>query len=78
MPTPFPSPVKQNHPPATPPPPKPPNPERATERDDVLEKVSKAIDEALTERQRQALVAVAIDGVPLEIVVDGQQQVISC
>ncbi|MEO0563477.1 MAG: sigma-70 family RNA polymerase sigma factor [Chloroflexota bacterium] len=50
--------------------PKPPNPESATERDDVMEKVSKAIDEALTERQRKALVAVAIDGVPLEIVVE--------
>jgi RNA polymerase sigma-70 factor (ECF subfamily) len=50
--------------------PKPPNPERATERDDVLEKISKAIEEALTERQRQALVAVAIDGVPLEIVAE--------
>jgi RNA polymerase sigma-70 factor, ECF subfamily len=50
--------------------PKPPNPENATERDDVMLKVSKAIDEALTERQRQALVAVTIDGVPLEIVAE--------
>ncbi len=49
---------------------RPPNPESATERDDVMEKINRAIDEALTERQRQALVAVAIDGVPLDVVVE--------
>lgn len=49
---------------------KPPNPEKATERDDVMEKISAAIEEALTERQRQALVAITIDGVPLEIVAE--------
>jgi RNA polymerase sigma-70 factor (ECF subfamily) len=49
---------------------RPPNPESATERDDVMDKISRAIDEALTERQRQALVAIAIDGVPLEIVAE--------
>ena len=49
---------------------RPPNPEAATEREDVLAKVSAAIDEALTERQRTALVAVAIDGVPMEIVAE--------
>lgn len=48
----------------------PPNPESATERDDVLAKISLAIDEALTERQRAALVAVTIDDVPLEIVAE--------
>ncbi|MFZ4814876.1 MAG: RNA polymerase sigma factor [Phototrophicaceae bacterium] len=48
----------------------PPNPESATERDDVLQKINQAIDEALTERQRAALVAIAIDGVPLEIVAE--------
>ncbi|MEL7235395.1 MAG: sigma-70 family RNA polymerase sigma factor [Chloroflexota bacterium] len=50
--------------------PRPPNPESATERDDVMEKISAAIEEALTERQRAALVAIAIDGVPLEIVAE--------
>lgn len=49
---------------------KPPNPESATEREDVLQKVSQAIEEALTERQRQALLAIAVDGVPLEIVAE--------
>lgn len=49
---------------------RPPNPESATERDDVLEKIGLAIDEALTERQRAALVAIAIDGVPMEIVAE--------
>jgi RNA polymerase sigma-70 factor (ECF subfamily) len=46
----------------------PPNPESETERDDVMQKVSRALDEALTERQRLALTAVALEGVPLEIV----------
>lgn len=50
--------------------PKPPNPERAAERDDVMLKISSALDEALTERQRKALVAVAIEGVPIEIVAE--------
>ena len=50
--------------------PKPPNPESFTERDDVLQKISAAIEEALTERQRKALVAIAIEGVPLEIVAE--------
>lgn len=48
----------------------PPNPESATERDDVMGKINKAIDEALTDRQRQALVAIALEGVPLEIVAE--------
>lgn len=49
---------------------RPPNPESATERDDVMQKIGTAIDEALTERQRAALVAIAIDGVPMEIVAE--------
>lgn len=43
-----------------------PNPERHTEQVDILEKIDKAIDEVLTERQRTALVAATIDGVPIE------------
>ena len=48
----------------------PPTPESAAERDDVLAKVSRAFQEALTERQYQALAAVALEGVPLEIVAE--------
>lgn len=47
-----------------------PNPEDAAERSEVLAKISTALDEALTERQRQALVAVALQGVPMEVVAD--------
>lgn len=48
----------------------PPSPENATERSDVLEKIGDSLREALTERQYQALEAVALRGVPLEIVAD--------
>lgn len=48
----------------------PPNPEHATERADVLVKIDRALEEALTDRQRQALTAVALQGVPLEIVAE--------
>ncbi len=47
-----------------------PNPEDATERTDVMQKVNAALKEALTERQYQALVAVAVQDVPLEILAD--------
>jgi RNA polymerase sigma-70 factor (ECF subfamily) len=43
-----------------------PPPERYTEQQDVLTIVDEAIESALTERQRIALTAYAIDGVPLE------------
>ena len=43
-----------------------PPPERYTEQQDVLAIVDEAIESALTERQRIALTAYAIDGVPLE------------
>jgi RNA polymerase sigma-70 factor (ECF subfamily) len=43
-------------------------PEAATERADVMEKISRAFDEALTERQYKALEAVAIRGIPMDIV----------
>jgi RNA polymerase sigma-70 factor, ECF subfamily len=48
----------------------PPNPERAAERDDVMEKINSAMREALTDRQYQALVAVAVDNVPMDVVAE--------
>ena len=47
-----------------------PNPENAAERADVMLQISAALDEALTERQYQALDAVALRGVPLEVVAE--------
>ncbi len=41
-------------------------PESKTERADVLQKINQAMDEALTERQHKALVAVALQDVPLD------------
>ncbi len=49
---------------------KPPNPERAAEQDEVMARVSASIRDALTPRQYQALVAVAVDDVPMEIVAE--------
>lgn len=48
----------------------PTGPESATERSDVLEKIGDSLREALTDRQYQALEAVALQGVPLEIVAE--------
>lgn len=48
----------------------PPNPERAAERDDVFDKIMLGFREALTERQYQALVAVALEGVPMDVVAE--------
>ncbi|MCB9450052.1 MAG: sigma-70 family RNA polymerase sigma factor [Anaerolineaceae bacterium] len=48
----------------------PTGPEDSVERADVMRKISSAFEEALTERQRQALMAVALQGVPLEILAD--------
>lgn len=48
----------------------PPTPEEATERSDVMAKISRALEDVLTERQYQALVAVALQGVPLEILAE--------
>lgn len=45
-------------------------PENATEREDVLMRIDRALREALTERQYQALDAVALRGVPLEVVAE--------
>lgn len=41
-------------------------PESETERADVMQKINRAMQEALTERQHKALVAVAIQDVPLD------------
>ncbi len=43
-------------------------PEKSTERADVMAKIGEALRESLTERQRLALEAVGLRGVPLEIV----------
>jgi len=48
----------------------PPNPEKAAERDDVFAKIDASMREALTERQYKALVAVALDGVPMDVVAE--------
>lgn len=50
-----------------------PNPENAAEQADVIDKINQAMKEALTERQRSAIQAVAIQGVPLEIVAEEMQ-----
>jgi RNA polymerase sigma-70 factor (ECF subfamily) len=47
-----------------------PSPETSYEREDVLAMINQALEEALTERQRQALIAVAIQGVPMDIVAE--------
>ncbi len=43
-----------------------PNPDTLTQQSDMLQRVGRLIDEELTEKQRQALVATTIEGVPLE------------
>jgi RNA polymerase sigma-70 factor (ECF subfamily) len=48
----------------------PPNPETAAERDDVSEKIDRAFRAALSERQYQALVAVALRGIPMDVVAE--------
>ena len=45
-------------------------PEDSAERADVMTKIQLALNEALTERQYQALDAVALRGVPLEVVAE--------
>lgn len=48
----------------------PPNPETAVERADVLAKINAALEDALTERQYNALAAVALQGVPMDVVAE--------
>jgi len=45
-------------------------PERATEREDLTRILSNALQEVLTERQRQALEAVSLKGVPMDTVAE--------
>jgi RNA polymerase sigma-70 factor (ECF subfamily) len=47
-----------------------PTPEKEAERDDVLEKIDAALREALTERQYQALVAVALKEIPMDVLAE--------
>jgi RNA polymerase sigma-70 factor (ECF subfamily) len=47
-----------------------PNPERYTEQQDVAAIINQAIHETLTDRQRTALLAYVIDGVPMEVIAD--------
>ncbi len=47
-----------------------PTPEKVAERDDVMEKIEIALKEALTERQYQALVAVALKGIPMDVLAE--------
>ena len=47
-----------------------PTPEKVAERDDVMEKIGLALKEALTERQYQALVAVALKGIPMDVLAE--------
>lgn len=48
----------------------PPAPERAAEQTEILTRIQQALDDVLTERQQQALIAVAVRGVPLEVVAE--------
>lgn len=48
----------------------PPGPERAAEQTEILTRIQRALDDVLTERQQQALIAVAVKGVPLEVVAE--------
>jgi RNA polymerase sigma-70 factor (ECF subfamily) len=43
-----------------------PNPDTLTQQGDMMQRVGRLINEELTEKQRQAMVATAIEGVPLE------------
>ena len=47
-----------------------PTPEESVERSDVLTKINKALEEALTERQYQAIAAIALKGIPMDIVAE--------
>jgi RNA polymerase sigma-70 factor (ECF subfamily) len=49
---------------------KPPGPERAAEQAEILARIQRALDDVLTERQQQALIAVTVRGVPLEVVAE--------
>lgn len=46
------------------------NPETSVERDDVLDRINQALQDALTARQYQAIQAVALQGVPMDVVAE--------
>jgi RNA polymerase sigma-70 factor (ECF subfamily) len=46
------------------------SPERDAEQSDLLDAVRRAIDEELTEHQREVLVAVALNGVPIDVLAE--------
>jgi RNA polymerase sigma-70 factor (ECF subfamily) len=48
----------------------PDRPETAMEKGDVLRKIDRAFDEVLTTRQRSALEAIILEGVPMDVVAD--------
>ena len=48
----------------------PPNPETAAEREDVQAQIEQMFRSALSERQYKALVAVALQGIPMDVVAD--------
>jgi RNA polymerase sigma-70 factor, ECF subfamily len=48
----------------------PDRPESAMERQDVLEKINRAFEEALTSRQRTALEAVVLENIPMDVVAE--------
>lgn len=48
----------------------PPNPERAAEQSDTLDRVMGLLSESLTDRQYKALEAVALRGVPMDVVAE--------
>lgn len=48
----------------------PPNPETSTERNDVMDVINRAFEEALTERQYRALAAIALQGIPMDVVAE--------
>jgi RNA polymerase sigma-70 factor (ECF subfamily) len=48
----------------------PPDPEVATERAEVLDKIDRALSEILTPRQYQALAAIALREIPMDIVAE--------
>lgn len=50
--------------------PRSPGPETSVERTDVIAKINRAMEEALTERQYQAIVAVTLRGVPMDVVAE--------
>lgn len=45
-------------------------PEKATEQDDVMRLISESLETILTDRQYQALIAVALEGIPMDIVAE--------